>query len=601
MTKRKKKSGPFLFGVVIAALATVGYGASQGWFASDEIEALEGVPVRRGPLRISELSRGNLEAKDAERLINQLEGSATIIFLAEEGTTVEEGQLICELDVSNLEDRNLTQEIEVKAAEANLTKSIEQYEIQEIQNETDMDEAKLALMLAKLDLEKFIDLGEIPEDYDPAVHDAPEEGEWAHELAQAEESIKMARLNLAQDEETLKWTQSLYDEGFVQRTELDRDTLSVEGSKIQLEQAGREYELARRFGYQRKLAELEAGVQRRERDILKTEKQAVAQLADLEAERESDRYRLEREREYLAEIVEQLSYGKIYATIGGMLVYHKSGGSRRSWGSGEVPQEGGTAYERQVIATIPRQGGMTVDVSLHETKLDNVRVGQKVRVKVDAIPGQVFEGKVQYVAAVADSGSWMSNPNQRLYKTEVSLDTSVPEMRPGMSCEIEILVEDLEDVLYVPRQSVYLDGKKPVCFLVVDGEVVTKQVEVGLDNTKWVVIEEGLAEGDTVLLAPPASWEPSQDDDEDPFDGGKVEATPKSGGAKSSPGRGRGEGGGEGRSGGEGESGARGGRGGFGNMTEEQREALRKRFEGMSDEERRAEFEKMRQGGGGGQ
>lgn len=596
MTKRKKKSGALLFGTVIAALAAVGFGAGQGWFAPEEVEMLEGVPVRRGPLRISELSRGNLEAKDAERLINQLEGSATIIFLAEEGTTVEEGQLICELDVSALEDRQLTQEIEVKAAEAALTKSIEQYEIQEIQNETDMDEAKLALMLAKLDLEKFIDLGEIPEGYDPAVDEAPQQGEWAHELAQSEESIKLARLNLAQDEETLKWTQSLYDEGFVQRTELDRDKLSVEGSKIQLEQAQREYELARRFGYQRKLAELEAEVQRRERDILKTQKQAVAQLADLEAERESDRYRLEREREHLTEISEQLTYGKIYAPLSGMLVYHKSGGSRRSWGGGEVPQEGGTAYERQVIATIPRPGGMTVDVSLHETKLDNVRVGQKVRVKVDAIPGEVFEGKVQYVAAVADSGSWMSNPNQRLYKTEVSLDSSVPEMRPGMSCEIEILVEDLDDVLYVPRQSVYLDGRTPVCFQVVDGEVVTREVKVGLDNTKWVVVEEGLSEGDTVLLAPPASWEPSDDKDEDPFPGGKVEASEEAKGDKPSKGRPQ-----AGSTGGASGGRSAGGRGGFGNMTEEQRAAMRKRFESMSDEERRAEIEKMRKGGGGGQ
>ena len=62
MKKQKKKSGAFLFGLVIVAIGAVGYGASQGWLRADEAEALEGVPVRRGPLRISELSRGNLEA-----------------------------------------------------------------------------------------------------------------------------------------------------------------------------------------------------------------------------------------------------------------------------------------------------------------------------------------------------------------------------------------------------------------------------------------------------------------------------------------------------------------------------------------------------------
>ncbi len=508
MTKRKKTRGAFLFTLVILALTAVGYGTSKNWFREGGDETLGGVPVRRGPLLISELSRGNLKSKDAARLINGLEGSTTIIFLKEEGSTVEEGDLICELDVSNLEDRRVTQEIEVKSAEAALTKSVEQYEIQEIQNETDEEEAQLAFMLAELDLEKFVDLTELPEDYDPHESEPPSEGEWAHELAQGIEAIQIAKLEQAQSEETLKWTQDLHDQGFVQRTELERDRLSVERSKIKVEQALREYELARKYGYQRKLAELQADVQRRDRDILKVQKQAVAKLADLEAERESDRYRLERERERMVEIEEQLAMGKIYAPVGGMLVYQRSGG-HRGFG-GEIPKEGGAAHERQVIATIPRSGGMTVDVSLHETKLDNVHVGQQVQVKVDAIPGRVFMGRVEYVAAVADSGSWMSNPNQRLYKTEVTMEESTEQMRPGMSCQIEILIEDLQDVLYVPRQSVYLDGSKTVCFVNAEGVVASRAVKVGLDNNKWVVIESGLEEGEEILLAPPPSWQPTE-------------------------------------------------------------------------------------------
>lgn len=617
MKKRKKGNGSLLFGLVVAVLATVGYGASAGWFADEEGEALEGVPVRRGPLRISELSRGNLEAKNAARLLVKYEYGGTVIFLAEEGRNVEEGDLICELDVSELEDRRVTQEIEVKSAEASLTKSVEQYEIQEIQNQTDMDEAMLALELSKLDLEKFIDLGSLPDDYDPSVHEAPQEGEWAHELAQALESIQMAELTLAQDEETLKWTKVLHEKGFVQRTELDRDELAVAGSKIKVEQAVREYDLARQYGYRRKLAELQAEVQRRERDILKVGKQAVAHLAELEADRESDRYRLKRERESLAEYEEQLGNGKIFAPISGMLVYSQSKGSR--WGGGEVPQEGGEVHNRQEIATIPRPGGMTVDVSLHETKLDNVRVGQKVMVKVDAIPGQVFEGSVDYVAAVADSGSWMSNPNQRLYKTEVSLTGYVPEMRPGMSCEIEILVEDLENILYVPRQAIRLDGGKTICFVSSGGGVETREVTVGLGNAKWTVIEEGLSEGDLVLLAPPPSWEPAEAVEEDPFPGGKTEAVTAAPAADSAKAQGvagqgragRGEGargdagrgaGGRGAGGGEGNRGGGAAAGGMGNMSEEQRAELMKQFNAMSEEEKKAYVEKMRkQYGGGGQ
>lgn len=592
MKKRKRKSGAFLFGLVIAALATVGYGAGQGWFRAEEAEALEGVPVRRGPLRISELSRGNLESKNAVRLINRLEGQSTIIELAEEGTYVEEGDLVCAFDVSSLEDRRVTQQIDVNASEAELTKSVEQYEIQKIQNESDRDEAELALELARLDLEKYVDLETLPEDYDPSTDDIPQDGEWAHELTQAKDAIHLAQLELAQAEEDLRWTEELHEKGFETRTALERDTLSVEQAKIQLEQARREYDLARKFGYQRRLAELKAAVQRADRDIEKVRKQAVARLADLKAERESDRYRLERERERMKEIERQLEYGKIYAPISGILVYSRDGGRRRD--SGDVPQEGGTVHERREIATIPREGGMTVDVSLHETKLDNVKVGQEVLVKVDAIPGRVFTGRVDYVAAVADSGHWMSNPNQRLYKTEVALDEAVPKMRPGMSCEVEILVEDLQDVLYVPRQAIYLDGGRTVCFVSTPDGPEPRTVRVGLGNAKWTVIEEGLSEGETVLLSPPQSWQPSEAEDE---------------GEPSAPGTGDEEGAGSDREvtldrggppgGPDTGEGGRPGRRGPDGTSDEQRGAALERMRNMSAEERRAARERFRRAEGG--
>ena len=103
--KKKSSSGTFLFGLIIVGLAVVGWGVGPGaWFRPEQEQALEGVPVRRGDLRISELARGNLEAKNSARMVNALEGRGTIIFLAEEGTYVKKGDLVCELDVSDISD-----------------------------------------------------------------------------------------------------------------------------------------------------------------------------------------------------------------------------------------------------------------------------------------------------------------------------------------------------------------------------------------------------------------------------------------------------------------------------------------------------------------
>jgi len=503
MTKKKKSNGTFVFGVIVAGLGVVGYGAGPGgWFDPEEVAALEGVPVRRGPLRISEVARGNLEAKDSARMVNELEGRTTIIFLAEEGTYVEEGQLICELDVSDLVDRMVSQEISVKNAEASFTKAREQYDIQEIQNTSDIAAAELAKKLADMDLEKF--------EPKPSgeVSDIVQGGEWTNDLASAEEKITLAAETLAQAESNLNFSEKLEELGFVQRTKLDEDRLAKQRAEIQLEQAQREYKLMLDFEHDRRLAELQADAETAERDIAKTEKQANAKLADFLAEKLSSEFVLKREEDQLEKMQDQISKATILAPESGMLVYGRRKSSR-GMGGGEVPQEGGEVHERQEIATIPRAGGMIADVSLHETKLENVRVGQRCVVNVDALPGQIFEGEVAFLAAVADSGSWMTNPNQRLYKTEVSLTGVVPEMRPGMSCNIEILIDDLEDVLFVPRQAVFLDGDRTVVFVSVNGKQETREVEVGQDNNRSVEIRSGIEEGDIVLLSPPPGWEPA--------------------------------------------------------------------------------------------
>ena len=128
--------------------------------------------------------------------------------------------------------------------------------------------------------------------------------------------------------------------------------------------------------------------------------------------------------------------------------------------------------------------------------------------RVDALPGQVFEGEVTHVAVLPDSNGWMSDPNQRTYKSEITMVNGTLEMRPGMSCSIEILIEDLGDVLYVPKQCVFLEGRETVAYVKANKDIDRRVVEVGSDNRNYVVIQKGLDEGELVLLSRPASFQP---------------------------------------------------------------------------------------------
>jgi HlyD family secretion protein len=156
---------------------------------------------------------------------------------------------------------------------------------------------------------------------------------------------------------------------------------------------------------------------------------------------------------------------------------------------------------------------MIAEASIHESVLKQVAIGMPCTLTIDALPGPTFTGKVQYVALLPDKGSWWANPNQRLYKTEISVDEVHADMRPGMSCSVEILTEDIADALYVPLQAVLFDGSETIAFVSKGEQHERRTVKIGRSNDKWVEVLAGLVEGEEVLLSPPQDFKLQQDKD----------------------------------------------------------------------------------------
>ena len=75
-----------------------------------------------------------------------------------------------------------------------------------------------------------------------------------------------------------------------------------------------------------------------------------------------------------------------------------------------------------------------------------------------------------------------------------------------MSCSVEILIEVIEDTLYVPVQAVFREGTTNVSFVVDGGEAERREVEVGRFNELWVQILDGLGQGEVVLMRPPEGY-----------------------------------------------------------------------------------------------
>jgi len=102
-----------------------------------------------------------------------------------------------------------------------------------------------------------------------------------------------------------------------------------------------------------------------------------------------------------------------------------------------------------------------------------------------------------------DGQSAQLNPDLKLYKCEIECDFKDVTIRPGMSCDVELIKEAYEDALYVPVQCVVRVEGVPRVYVNDDGEWVPRIVRVGLDNNRMIHVLEGVRAGEEVMLAPP--------------------------------------------------------------------------------------------------
>ncbi|MBC8370024.1 MAG: efflux RND transporter periplasmic adaptor subunit [Planctomycetes bacterium] len=465
--------------ILSLGLVTLLIGSALGWFSrnNDDASTAYGAVVKRGPLTISVLQRGTMSSKNSAKVKSELEGESQVLYLIDEGTTVEKGDLVAELDASKLIDRKIEQVIASEAASANYVSAQQEYSIQESQNKSDIAKAQQSLSFAQMDLEKYI------------------EGDWPQQLQKSDESIELAKEELTQAKDKLEWSVKLSDKGFLTRTELEADQLQHNRMTIMLQQEQRAKKLLEEYDYPKQMALLNSAVTEAESELVRVKLQAQAYIVNKETARAASQSKSELENEKLAKIASQISKAKLYAPDSGIVVYARAQGRR----SEEIIEEGAMVRERQELISIPKRGGMMAEISVHESVLKNVKEGLKCRIVVDALPDVTLTGVVEFVALLPDKGSWWSNPNLRLFPTRVSIADAKDNVASGMSCSVEIIVAELDDVVYMPLQSVFVSDGQTVCFI--DSKPVA--VELGLSNEKWVEIKSGVAPGDIVALSPP--------------------------------------------------------------------------------------------------
>lgn len=442
--------------------------------------------VQRGPLTISVLESGTIKPQDQVVLKNEVEGQVTLIFLIPEGTKVQAGDLLAELDASRLQDDLVAQKIALENADADFVRARENLEVVRNQAASDISKAELDFQFAQEDARKY------------------EEGDYPQQLRDARSKITIAEAEMNRAREKLDWSKRLFEEKYLSQIELEADTLDYQRATLDYELAKAAEALLQEFTYHRQKAQLESDIEQARMALDRVKLKANSDVVQAQADLKAKDAQLQQQKNKLAKIEDQIAKTRIVAPRDGLVVYATSANTGGRRGMTQPLEEGQTVRERQELIYLPSTSAMMAELMVHESSLEKVQVGQPVHVTVDAMPGRVFTGQVTSIAPLPDAQSTWMNPDLKVYLTKVFLDGANVDLRTGMSCRAEIIIDQLADAIYVPTQAVVRVGGKPTVFVRDPrDQFVPRVVDVGLDNSSMVHIKGGIALGEVVSLTPP--------------------------------------------------------------------------------------------------
>ncbi len=315
------------------------------------------------------------------------------------------------------------------------------------------------------------------------------------EIAELDRSIAESKAALEQRKEELKNMRILVKKGYREPERLVQMDQAVKSARFQVDRDEQKKEVLTKFTYLRQITELESKSKEAVRKLVRAEATAKAEMTKARLKLAAAKERLEIESKELKEEEQQLEKAVIKATQSGTVAY-----ANHRWMDPEYRiRPGGSVHRRQTVFHLPDMSRMQVQLEVHESLINKLKVGQKAIIQVAPFPDQKFNGRIKKIADLARSDR---NSEEKAYTAIVTIDDFPPDikLKPGMSAETEIHVRTLKDVIAVPVQTVTQIAGKEFAYVKRGNQFVRTAIKVSEGNESFLVLNEGLELGDEIAM-----------------------------------------------------------------------------------------------------
>ena len=175
-----------------------------------------------------------------------------------------------------------------------------------------------------------------------------------------------------------------------------------------------------------------------------------------------------------------------------------------SFGSSPPPfKEGDRAWTGAAIAEIPDLTNMRIDLKLDEVDRGKMKLGQIVKIRVDAIADRELSAVLDWISPIAAVNFRGMGLTEKTFPATATLKNLDPRLRPGMSATAEVVIESEPNTLLIPVRASFLEKGKPAVYVQKGQQFPIRVIEVGKRNDTDMIVTKGLKEGELVTLENP--------------------------------------------------------------------------------------------------
>jgi RND family efflux transporter MFP subunit len=465
-------------GFAAAVLVMIVYGASR---SSGDVQGRLTYDVERAPVTIRLSERGELRALDSVTISAQVD--LPIVELAPEGTAATKGDILVRFDSTKYE---------VALDESRAAFDVAQADFHRAEQELEAQKQKLLADIARFETEARVaelDLDELKRRPLP------------DELARVKIELERAQVAADNAEKRLRVLPKLVDKGFVTKETMEEAQLEALEAKAALQGA--------RFNFEKVSAgatpvELEKATLRLTQATFGLEKARrgmESQVQSFAATVEREQANVLRAKRLIEKAEIKLKRTELHAPRDGLVVYVKGGTSAQQVQLGMIPFEG------QALLYLPDLATMVVDAEVNEIDIGKVKVDGPAEVHLEAYPGVSFPGKILKIGSLAKlkQGGAGTASGVKAFDVTVQIEGQDARLKPGLSAMVDFIVDHQEDAIAIPLTAVVSRKDEHVVFVSDNGTISERKVVLGMSNEHRVIVTEGLAPGERVVLGPSSS------------------------------------------------------------------------------------------------